>query len=784
MPIKIIKTNFNAGELSPNLDGRTDVSKYYSGCSELVNCVALPYGGITKRTGSIFVAKSKMFSQWVTGVPYPAGCVAVNTVSTVFSYYYCNTAHTAGTFATDLAAAKWTLIEGAVANATDSKIKLFSFEFSVEDTHILEFGIRYMRVYKNGARVYETAQSLTSISLTHATPVVITKTSHGWTTGNTVYMTVSGKASELNAKEFVITKITDNTFSLDGTDGVNYTDAGTFTATGKRVYEIATPFNSTEIFEVHKAQSADVMYISHEDHTPQILSRLSDASWTLADITFDAPPFLTENTTAASLMGFARTGGTARSGYYFPAGATGTLTASGTGNAPFLTATSHIGSYWLIKHTRTDNSTTTVDNATNVAPDDLANAVKIKGAFTFDIKNFAATDVVYLWRKEGNGDWQKYQPFTSATAYSSTEKEDDTYYAFTTSAAATTTGILEAKSQINYGIVKVTAWTSTTVVTVEVIDPVLSNNTNDNAVTTAMWAEGAWSPYRGYPRTVSFYEDRLYWASSTNDPQTLWGSCVGEYLNHTAGDTDSDAVILPLNANDISQIQWIAARKTMIVGTASAEFALSATNPDDPLTAIDKKSEPVSNFGSSDIQPAILNNSLFYFQRQGRKLRVMTFAYEIDSYKSEDSTMLANHILESSPVCVAVQLIPESVLWIVREDGVLCAFTYEPGENVFAAWSRCVTGSPLLTPVGYYESCAVVHGTTEDELYVSVKRIIDGNTVRYIEYFAPRFFDALDESMNLDCAKVQSSDYSPKNVIYASDTTRWDEGNFNSGFWY
>ncbi|KKL67035.1 hypothetical protein LCGC14_2139010, partial [marine sediment metagenome] len=145
-------------------------------------------------------------------------------------------------------------------------------------------------------------------------------------------------------------------------------------------YSIISPYTTAQAFAIHYTQSADVMYIAHNDVHPKKLSRLDTLDWTIVDVPFTGGPFLTENTTAASLIGFARLGGTARSGYYFPADATGTLTASGTDNEPFNT--NMVGGIWLIKHTRPDNTTSTQDNDTNVAPTTLTNAVLTKGDFT------------------------------------------------------------------------------------------------------------------------------------------------------------------------------------------------------------------------------------------------------------------------------------------------------------------------------------------------------------------------------------------------------------------
>ncbi len=277
-------------------------------------------------------------------------------------------------------------------------------------------------------------------------------------------------------------------------------------------YSITSPYTTAQAFGIHYTQSADVMYSAHNDVFPKKLSRNADYSWVIEDVPFTGGPFLTENVISSSLIGFARTGGTARSGYYFLAGATGTLTATGGNNSPFNT--NMIGALWLIKHTRPDNTTSTQDNDTNAAPTLIAfpKAVRTKGDFTFDISKYVAgTDSAKLWRKAGDGEWQEYRTFTAATAFTATEEEDDVFFAFSFS-VNTMKGTFTARDQINYGIVKITAFTSSTVVTVTVIDPVLSNNSSDAAVTTSMWAEGAWSTFRGFARTVGFHEDWLRWA--------------------------------------------------------------------------------------------------------------------------------------------------------------------------------------------------------------------------------------------------------------------------------
>ena len=413
--------------------------------------------------------------------------------------------------------------------------------------------------------------------------------------------------------------------------------------------------------------------------------------------------------------------------------------------------------------------------------------IKIKGDVTFIVTDLAAGETAKLWRKEGNGSWQEFRAFSAASSYSTTENEKDTYYAWSRGGGTPASiGTLTAKNQVNRGVVKVTTHSSTTVATVIVIDPVLSDNASDSAVTTSMWAEGAWGLYRGYPRTVTFYEDRLWWASSANNPDTLWASKSSLYEDMEFSDLglDDDALVFPINDNEVSQLQWMMARQVMAIGAANKEYRFGASDINDPVTPSDRKATPQTAFGSHTIQPVILNNAIFYFQRQGRKLRAMKFDAITENFTADDATLIANTILESAPTCMAVQRIPDSLIWVVRTDGVLLSFTYEPDEEV-SGWARHLTqnSTGVETPVGFYESVAVIHGSVEDEVWVSVRRIIDGNTVRYIERFATRFFDEIDEAMMLDSAVVVSSAFTAQDIVLASDTVRYNSGLYNSSLY-
>lgn len=515
-------------------------------------------------------------------------------------------------------------------------------------------------------------------------------------------------------------------------------------------YEIETPFVNEEIFNVHRVSRGDVTYLAHGNHFPQKLTRYGDKNWVLETIDIVGGPFLTENETEATTLQYVNgTGGT--TGNYYNVDNTGTLTCSG--DTPFLEEM--VGSLFLLKHTRHDNKVSAADNHTHATP--TGDGVRVQGDWQFDVSEMIAGDPNYtakIWRRAVPGEWQEFKHFSAATLASGTEKEADVFYTWTDN-NSTVKGVFTAENQINKGIVKITSFISTSSVSVIVKKQVYQESST--SPTTSVWAEGAWNDYRGYPKTVTFFGNRLWWASTTNNPQGLWGSRVGYYEDHTGGVVDDDAVSITISDNDVSSIEWISATQNFLVGSARKEYIVSAIDRKDPITPKDNRVKPHSTNGSMSIQPVEVGGGMLYAQRLGYKMLLLYYQYLDDAYDSSDTTRLAPHMFKYPAVDMAKQGTPETIVWITRTDGTLCPFRYSKDEEI-AAWSRCVTGSATDIAAHAFISTAVVAGTTEDRIWTIVEREVDGEFYYYVERFADRNYETLADAMYLDSATTVVSD--------------------------
>ena len=272
-----------------------------------------------------------------------------------------------------------------------------------------------------------------------------------------------------------------------------------------------------------------------------------------------------------------------------------------------------------------------------------------------------------------------------------------------------------------WGYAVVTAYTSPTIVNATVL-------TTFGAITaTALWREGAWSDVRGYPGSVTFYEDRLIFAGSTYSPTTLWGSASGDYENMTPGTADDDAIDYTIASRQVNVVRWLAPTTKLIVGTFGGEFSVSSTNGA-PLSPTNVSISPQSSYGTNGIQPAQAGNTVLYMQRAGKKMREMMYSWEINGFQSEDVTILSEHITGDGIDDIAYQQEPDSIVWSVRADGVLVGMTYEKSHKVIG-WHRHFIGGE-----GIVESIAVVPEGAGDVLWMVVRRTINGASKRYIEF--------------------------------------------------
>ena len=241
-----------------------------------------------------------------------------------------------------------------------------------------------------------------------------------------------------------------------------------------------------------------------------------------------------------------------------------------------------------------------------------------------------------------------------------------------------------------------------------------------------------------YPSVVTFFEQRLVFGATNNNPQTLWFSKNGDYENFTTGTGDDDALVYTIASNQVNAIRYLSATRVLTIGTTGGEYVLTATS-DGPVTPTTTLIRKYSNYGSAAIEPVQVADVTLFVQRGGRKVREFRYVGDINvsAYQAPDITIVAEHITAGGLSAFAYQQEPDGVIWAVRADGTLLGVTYRREEEV-VAWHKHVIGGEFSGGQAVVESIATLPSDTgEDELYMIVKRTINGVTKRYVEQMRP-----------------------------------------------
>ena len=303
--------------------------------------------------------------------------------------------------------------------------------------------------------------------------------------------------------------------------------------------------------------------------------------------------------------------------------------------------------------------------------------------------------------------------------------------------------------RIGDGYAKITARTDTTNATMEILEDLGSSSATTN------WSLGSFSDTTGHPSCVTFFEQRLVFAATLSQPQTIFFSKSGDYenMNENRGGTvaDDDAIIYTIASNQVNAIRFMTATRTLIIGTAGGEFAVSGGGTDVAITPTNILIKKQSNHGAANVDAIPAGNATLFLQRAKRKLRELAYNFDVDGYVSPDLTILAEHITEGGLTQISYQQEPNQIIWGVRDDGELVGLTYQREQQV-VAWHRHKFGGTFgsgasATGYGVCESVATIPtDDSEYQTYVIVKRTINSVTRRYVEYINNYDFDETDDT--------------------------------------
>jgi hypothetical protein len=464
---------------------------------------------------------------------------------------------------------------------------------------------------------------------------------------------------------------------------------------------LSTSITSAMLNELSWTQSADTLIVVHPDLQPtRIVRGATDASWTASTITFESIPLYAFTLTTTN-----------PAGTLTPGAVSGKTTVTGSSNVfhDGRTGTAQAGA-----------STTITLDASALANDDIYNGstITITGGT-------GAGQVRVISDYVGST-----KVATVSVAWATTPDNTSTF-----SVASQVGQYINAQPQ---GRAKIVSITSVTVANVIIEYPFFSTA----AIANGNWEleqgyESVWSSSRGWPRTVTFHEGRLYFGGSKSRPATVWGSKIGIFFDFRPEENlDDDAVEATLDTNQLNVITDMISGRDFQIFTTGGEFYVPQSGST-PITPLDFVFKAVSRNGMKPgTRVQALESGTVFIQRQGKALNEFLFSDAQLTYVTQRISLLSGHLLKD-PKRMALHKATETdqgdLLLITNDDdGTMTVYSILRTQNVIAP-SEFVTDGEFLDV-----------GVDVTDIYVATERVFDGTT-RY-------FVELLDYNRFTDCA--------------------------------
>ncbi len=269
-----------------------------------------------------------------------------------------------------------------------------------------------------------------------------------------------------------------------------------------------------------------------------------------------------------------------------------------------------------------------------------------------------------------------------------------------------------------------------------------------------------------YPALSAVFQQRQIYAASANNPITIWGSRIKQFSNFAASDyvLDDDSFEFDLDTSAISPIlHLLVTRGGLLAMTQNDVWLLNGGTANTPLTPTSALAEPQSYTGVSPLEPISINNDLLFAEGKGYAIRMLTYNDVYKTYSSDDKSILSSHLFGKGKNIIrwAYQESPYKVVWCVREDGALLAFTSIQSEDVFA-WTPCDTQ-------GRFTDLVVLQEDNEDRVYVTVERKINGTWVKFMERMDLRKYLNIEDAWCVDCGLSLPATYPNGDLTISHD---------------
>lgn len=257
-------------------------------------------------------------------------------------------------------------------------------------------------------------------------------------------------------------------------------------------------------------------------------------------------------------------------------------------------------------------------------------------------------------------------------------------------------------------------------------------------------------PAGGNPTVPAFLNQRFVLAGPLADPQRFDMSQPGSFTNFNISDPiqPDNAITGRLISGQLNEIKSMTPMQSgLIVFSNRAAWQIYGASAGQAVSAVDITAQTQAYNGASDVPPIVANFDILYVQSKGSSVRDLAYNFYTNIFTGTDISVLSSHLFYDHSILEwAWAEEPFKVVWAVRNDGELLSLTFLKEQDLIGwahhdtqgAWKSVACVTEIIGAVGV------------DATYLVAERVINGNTVKYIERMADRFFTSFQDPWCVD----------------------------------
>jgi hypothetical protein len=260
---------------------------------------------------------------------------------------------------------------------------------------------------------------------------------------------------------------------------------------------------------------------------------------------------------------------------------------------------------------------------------------------------------------------------------------------------------------------------------------------------------------------VGLYEGRLFLGSEN----LIWGSsfAMQDILDFKLGNNSDDAVAFLITEIKSDKILWMVGQSKLFLATSSGLFmAGAATYNDAAITPDNFRVRLFESIGASSLPPISAMNTIFFVDNSNVNLHEIVLSAETGVYQANDLSLLGHDLTASGILSHTWQQTPVKTYWCAVNDGSLCSLTYLKNNGIMAWANHVISGNNVKI-----ESLATLHYQESENIWMIVKRQINGKITRSIEYMHAIYDPLAQEEFKqffVDSGKIKQMKHTISNI--------------------